>query len=125
VPIALAVLCCAWAVHARGLAAGAGNVPSAVALLTLATLAADWWLTRRSAAGPARPKPAPQLDATLPALLAAIFTAGFLVVLPLYAAWSYRLYGRRAVAIALAATLGFLLFIDTQVRLYRGLFWPE
>lgn len=122
VPALLALFCLLITASSFGLSATAGWLPFVVALLTLAPVLAQLYLEWRS---PRTAEPGSALDCRgCLLLLGALYLAGFLVALPLFAAWSWR--QRPAVAAgATAAVLGSLLLLGLQVELYPGVLWPR
>jgi hypothetical protein len=123
VSVSLAVFCLLIGGATWSLSPTAGRLPAIVASLTLAVLLAqlrqDW-----------RATPAPRPAAETPdwrsclLLVSGVYLAGFLVSLPLFAAWSWR--KRPAVATgAMAAVFFALALLNLQFELHPGILWPR
>jgi hypothetical protein len=118
----LALFCLVIAAASLGLSPTAGRLPALVAVLTLAPVLVQLYSEWRS---PRSSSDASALDCRgCLLLLGSLYLAGFLISLPLFAAWSWRKQPVVAAG-ATAAVFAALLLLGLQLELYPGVLWPR
>jgi hypothetical protein len=124
VSLALAAFCLLFCLLAFQLSATAGRLPALIAVLTLVPVLLQIRLDFQAPVSSTGELAAPPGWVGVLLLLGALYLVGFIVALPLYAAWSWR--HRPIVAAAwMAGVLAGLWLLQQRVELFPGVLFAR